>query len=114
MTVEEWMKESADLDKMIKSLGFKVKSDEMYVNGYTSPMSFNQRSELWKVKETEEKSSQDNRIETAPYTVVATHYVGFNTVSIKDSDNEKYLDFRCITKIFFFLYFSLKKGIMKK
>jgi len=91
MTVEEWMKESADLDKMIKSLGFKVKSDEMYVNGYTSPMSFNQRSELWKVKETEEKSSQDNRIETAPYTVVATHYVGFNTFEERDYEEIKWV-----------------------
>merc|ERR1711936_212583 len=91
MTVEEWMKESADLDKMIKSLGFKVKSDEMYVNGYTSPMAFNQRSELWKVKETEEKSSQDNRIETAPYTVVATHYVGFNTFEERDYEEIKWV-----------------------
>merc|ERR1711988_137469 len=74
MTVEEWMKESADLDKMIKSLGFKSKSDEMYVNGYTSPMAFNQRSELWKVKETKEKSLKS--LETAPYTLVATHQVG--------------------------------------
>ncbi len=51
MTVEEWMQESSDLDKMIQSLGFKVKSDEMYINGYTSPWAFNQRSELWKIKE---------------------------------------------------------------
>merc|ERR1712241_410950 len=63
-TVEEWMKESADLDKMIESLGFKSKSDEMYVNGYTSPMALNQRSELWKVKETEEKSHKS--LETVP------------------------------------------------
>merc|ERR1711978_540851 len=77
MTIEEWMKESADLDKMIKSLGFKVKSDEMYVNGYTSPMSFNQRSELWKVKETEEKSHKS--LETVQYTLVATIQVGDNS-----------------------------------
>merc|ERR1712241_1171047 len=77
MTVEEWMKESADLDKMIKSLGFKTKSDEMYVNGYTSPMAFNQRSELWKVKETEKDSFES--LETVPYTVIATHPVGKNS-----------------------------------
>merc|ERR1712203_58654 len=51
MTVAEWMQESRDLDKMIKAMGFTIKEDEMYVNGYTSPMAFNQRSELWKVKE---------------------------------------------------------------
>jgi len=74
MTVEEWMKESTDLDTMIESLGFKAKSDEMYVNGYTSPMAFNQRSELWKIKETEKNSYES--LETVPYTVVATHHVG--------------------------------------
>lgn len=81
MTVEEWMKESADLDKMIESLGFKSKSDEMYVNGYTSPMAFNQRSELWKVKETEEKSHKS--LETVQYTLVATIQVGDNSVNIR-------------------------------
>ena len=80
MTVEEWMKESADLDKMIESLGFKIKSDEMYVNRYTSPMAFNQRSELWKVKETEKDSFES--LETVPYTVIATHHVGKNSVNI--------------------------------
>merc|ERR1712142_1161330 len=38
ITNEEWMKESA-------------KSDEMYISGYTSPWTFHQRSELWKIKE---------------------------------------------------------------
>ena len=80
MTVEEWMKESTDLDTMIESLGFKAKSDEMYINGYTSPMAFNQRSELWKVKETEKNSYQSQ--ETVPFTVVATHQVGENSVNI--------------------------------
>jgi len=51
MTVAEWMQESRDLNKMIEAMGFTIKEDEMYVNGYTSPMAFNQRSELWKVKE---------------------------------------------------------------
>ena len=51
MTVADWMQESRDLNKMIEAMGFKIKEDEMYINGYTSPMAFNQRSELWKVKE---------------------------------------------------------------
>ena len=51
MSVEDWMKESADLDEMIASKGFEIKSDEMYVNGYSSPWEFNQRSELWKIKQ---------------------------------------------------------------
>merc|ERR1739838_1154590 len=51
MSVEDWMQESSDLDEMIQSLGFQVKSNEMYINGYTDPWAFNQRSELWKIKE---------------------------------------------------------------
>merc|ERR1712109_450828 len=89
MTVEEWMNESADLDKMIESLGFKSKSDEMYVNGYTSPMAFNQRSELWKVKETEEKSLKS--LETAPYTLVATHTVGDNSFEQRNYEGMKWV-----------------------
>merc|ERR1719495_2387280 len=86
MTVQEWMKESADLDKMIESLGFKAKSDEMYVNGYTSPMAFNQRSELWKIKETE-KSSYES-LETVPYTVIATHHVGKNSFEERNYEGD--------------------------
>jgi len=50
MTVEEWMQESSDLDEMIQSLGFKVKSDEMYINGYTDPWAFNQEVNYGKLK----------------------------------------------------------------
>jgi len=51
MTEAEWIKESNALDQMIDSMGFQVKSDEIYINGYSSPWAFRQRSELWKVKE---------------------------------------------------------------
>merc|ERR1712241_8638 len=51
ITNEEWMKESAELDEMIHTAGLHVKSDEMYISGYTSPWTFHQRSELWKIKE---------------------------------------------------------------
>ena len=50
MTVEEWEKESEVLDAFIRHIGAEAKSDEMYINGYTDPFAFNQRSELWKVK----------------------------------------------------------------
>merc|ERR1711936_1553786 len=50
MTVEEWEKESEVLDAFIRHIGSEAKSDEMYINGYTDPFAFNQRSELWKIK----------------------------------------------------------------
>merc|ERR1712062_306235 len=50
MSEADWIKESAVLDQMIESMGFQVKSDEIYINGYSSPWAFKQRSELWKVK----------------------------------------------------------------
>ena len=50
MSEADWIKESAALDQMIESMGFQVKSDEIYINGYSSPWAFKQRSELWKVK----------------------------------------------------------------
>merc|ERR1739838_986759 len=50
MTVEEWEKESDVLDAFIRHIGSEAKSDEMYINGYTDPFAFNQRSELWKIK----------------------------------------------------------------
>ena len=50
MTVEEWEQESEVLDAFIRHIGAEAKSDEMYINGYTDPFAFNQRSELWKVK----------------------------------------------------------------
>merc|ERR1719394_2172201 len=77
MSVEDWMKESADLDKMIASKGFEVESDEMYINGYSSPMEFNQRSELWKIKKAPEApKGRNNDLETVPYIVIETHHVG--------------------------------------
>jgi len=50
MNEEEWMKESSELDEMIHTAGFHVKN-ELYISGYTSPLTFHQRSELWKIKE---------------------------------------------------------------
>merc|ERR1712241_1556989 len=77
MSEAERIKESAALDQMIESMGFKVKSDEIYINGYNGPMSFQQRSELWKVKETSHNPKEN--LETVPYTVVATHHVGLRS-----------------------------------
>ena len=79
MSEAEWIKESAALDQMIESMGFKVKSDEIYINGYNGPMSFQQRSELWKVKETSQNPKEN--LEAVPYTVVATHHVGLRSVT---------------------------------
>merc|ERR1712109_399090 len=77
MTEAEWIKESNALDQMIDSMGFQVKSDEIYINGYSGPMSFKQRSELWKVKETSQTPKES--LESVPYTVVAIHHVGKNS-----------------------------------
>merc|ERR1712241_406726 len=77
MNHQEWMDESSALDKMIASLGFEAKSDEIYVNGYSDPMSINQRNELWKIKKPSQGAKAN--LETVPYTVVATHHVGKNS-----------------------------------
>merc|ERR1711978_769982 len=37
MSQQDWMAESSALDKMITSLGFEVRSDEIYINGYSDP-----------------------------------------------------------------------------
>merc|ERR1712241_1042361 len=77
MSHQDWMDESSALDKMIASLGFEAKSDEIYVNGYSDPMSINQRNELWKIKKPSQGAKAN--LETVPYTVVATHHVGKNS-----------------------------------
>ena len=50
MSMKDWMKESSDLDEMIKFMGLPVDSEQMYVNGYSSPWDVHQKHELWKVK----------------------------------------------------------------
>jgi len=77
MNHQDWMDESSALDAMIKAMGFAAESDELYVNGYSDPMSIHQRNELWKVKKTPE--ARNNNLETVPFTVIATHHVGLHS-----------------------------------
>ena len=50
MNLNDWIKESSDLDEMIKFMGLPVDSEKMYVNGYSSPWAVHQKNELWRVK----------------------------------------------------------------
>ena len=80
MSEQDWIKESSALDQMIKSLGFEVDENKLYVNGYSDPWAIKQRNELWKVKKTSQNVKEN--LETVSYTVVATHHVGEDSVSL--------------------------------
>ena len=80
MSAVDWMEESYALDIMIGTLGFKVESDVVYTNGYSGPGSAHPKSEMWKIKKSLKNVKED--LETVPYTVVATHHVGQDSVSI--------------------------------
>ena len=79
MSAVDWMEESSALDNMIDSLGFEVESDVVYINGYSGPGAAHPKSELWKIKKSVQNVKED--LETVPYTVVATHHVGQDSVS---------------------------------
>ena len=84
MSAVDWMEESSALDNMIGSLGFEVRSDVVYINGYSGPGAAHPKSEMWKIKKSIKNVKAD--LETVPYTVVATHHVGQDSVSL---DNKK-------------------------
>ena len=86
MSAEDWIEESYALDIMIGTLGFKVESDVVYTNGYSGPGSAHPKSEMWKIKKSVKNVKED--LETVPYTVVATHHVGQDSVSF-DSKKEE-------------------------
>ena len=87
MSAEDWMEESSALDNMIRSLGFGVESDVVYINGYSGPGSAHPKSEMWKIKKSLKNVKED--LETVPYTVVATHHVGQNSVSLDNKIRKK-------------------------
>ena len=88
MSAVDWMEESSALDNMIGSLGFEIESDVVYINGYSGPGAAHPKSELWKIKKSLKNVKED--LETVPYTVVATHHVGQDSVSLDDKIRKKY------------------------